>query len=410
MTESNVIDAVAPGMGSRHRPYARYVEIAIFVGTFAYLFYGNASGFAQYFWATITGKGFLEDFRVPFAAGEYYKSVLAVIWLLVSFFTLWEIFVLCARLVRHPSEARDLGANAPRSAAWSAARVKYVFGQFAQRYQPTFLAGLLLDFVPRFIVIDIFWILWPHVKYFALFTTNFQWYSWIYALLAWDLSTWLWHFGAHRIRLLWCLHAPHHTPQELNMTAAWVHFFAEGYYTAVIQVTFLMLLGVRPEMLLVIMSFEVSWGTFIHAGERSFKNGRLGILRYLIITPSHHRAHHAKNPLYMDTNFCTLLPFWDWVFGTLQPLRDEVKPVYGITRPVDVTRFVEFYFGECLCLIRDVRRTPGFKNKMRLMIKPPGWTPESDTATARVMRQAFLNEHTTLGLLSPRAIFLRSSA
>ena len=79
----------------------------------------------------------------------------------------------------------------------------------------------------------------------------------------------------------------------------------------------LMLLGVEPGMLVVIMAFEVTWGTFIHAGERSFRTGRFGPARYFIITPSYHRVHHGRNPLYMDTNFCSLLPFWDWMFGTL---------------------------------------------------------------------------------------------
>ena len=404
VTLSDVTYSILPRERSRYRRFARYLEIAIFLGTFAYLFYGNVAGFAEYAWATITGKGFIEDFKTPIAAKEYYKSVLAVIWSLVSFFTLWEIVLLIVRLTR------DGGPVVGGRTAGSAARVRHAFTEFAQRYQPTFLAGLLLEFVPKFIVIDIFWILWPHFKHFALFETNFEWYSWVYAVLAWDLSTWVWHFGAHRVRLLWCLHAPHHTPQELNMTAAWVHFFAEGYYTAVLQVALLMIMGVRPEMLLIIMSFEVSWGTFIHAGERSFKHGRLGFLQYLVITPSHHRAHHAKNPLYMDTNFCTLLPFWDWIFGTLQPLRNEVKPVYGITRSPDVTRFLDFYFGECLSLIRDLKLTPGLKNKVLLMIKPPGWAPDSDAMTARVIRQTFLSENPQLGLLTPRAMFRHPTA
>jgi hypothetical protein len=152
-------------------------------------------------------------------------------------------------------------------------------------------------------------------------------------------------------------------------------------------------MGVPPDMLLPIFAIEVGWGTFIHAGERSFKKGRLGFLKYFLITPSHHRVHHAKNPLYMDTNFCTFLPFWDWLFGTLQPLRDEVKIEYGITRKIDITNFMDFYFGEIRLLFNDIRNEKIFKNKLLYLIKPPGWIPESTEHTAATVRGNFLKEN-----------------
>ncbi len=360
----------------------RLIENAIFVAAFAYLFYGLAAQFARYCWATLSGNGFIEDFSQPLQAREYYKSVLAVIWLLIPVLTLWEILRIVLLLSRSP-EGRASAQH----------KLRYLYGEMARRYKATFLSALLSALLPRIIVLDIFWHLQPYFRAIAPFATDFKWYSWIYALLAWELSTWVWHFSVHRVRILWCLHSPHHATEELNMTAAWVHFFAEGYYTSVIQLTILMLLGVQPAMLLVIMSFEVSWGTFIHAGERSFRNGRLGWLRFLFITPAYHRVHHARNPLYMDRNFCTLLPFWDWLFGTLQPLRDEIEIDYGISRGVDVTNFVDFYFGECLLLWRDLRNTRGFGNKLHLALKPPGWAPQSDAGTAAAVRARFLRDN-----------------
>ena len=163
-----------------------------------------------------------------------------------------------------------------------------LFRATALEYQPTFFTGLLLGLLPRLIVIDVFWLLLPYFQQFALFHVGYHWYGWLYALLMWDLSMWIWHYGAHKVRLLWCLHSPHHAPQNLNMTVAWVHFFAEGYYSALVQAPLLMLLGVEPGMLVVIMAFEVTWGTFIHAGERSFRTGRFGPARFL--------HHHAVLP------------------------------------------------------------------------------------------------------------------
>jgi hypothetical protein len=167
-----------------------------------------------------------------------------------------------------------------------------------------------------------------------------------------------------------------------------------------------MLLGVNPAMVLIILVIDGTWGTFIHAGERSFKNGRFGILQHLLITPSHHRVHHAKNPLYIDTNFCVLIPFWDWLFGTLQSERKEVKIEYGITRELDVTNFLDFYFGECILLFKDVRNAKGLKNKLLYIFMPPGWRPESQEKMARFVRGEFLKAHPTLGQTSRRFINL----
>jgi sterol desaturase/sphingolipid hydroxylase (fatty acid hydroxylase superfamily) len=356
----------------------RYFENIVFIGAFGYIAYGWISGLFQYTLLTVAGKGFIEDFTKPAKTKEYYLTILSVVALFISIFTVWEICLLVVEGLKKDIAKR--GVNKAVS----------VFKYVAKCFKPTFLAALISEFLPKLIMIDIFWKIQPLFRHLSLFKINFEWYSWLYAYLVWELSTWVWHYSTHRVRLLWCLHSPHHAPEDLTMTTAWVHFFAEGYYTAFVQWFILSLLGVQPTMLLAIMSIEVTWGTFIHAGERSLKTGRLGFLKHFIITPSHHRVHHAKNPLYMDTNFCTFLPFWDWLFGTLQPLKDEVKIEYGITRKIDVTNFFDFYFGETILLYRDVKNANGIKNKFLHFLKPPGWNPENSERIAATVRKDFL--------------------
>ena len=62
--------------------------------------------------------------------------------------------------------------------------------------------------------------------------------------------------------------------------------------------------------------------------------GRMGFLEYILVTPSHHRVHHAINPEYVDKNYSQILIFWDKLFGSFQPELDNVKPVYGTLKPV----------------------------------------------------------------------------
>jgi hypothetical protein len=119
------------------------------------------------------------------------------------------------------------------------------------------------------------------------------------------------------------------------------------------------------------MFIDGSWGGFIHVGENVMKDGRLGFLNNIILTPSHHRVHHAKNPQYMDTNFCNLLNIWDKVFRTYKVEEREEFPVYGITRKMNSNNFMDVYFGEIVALSRDVIKAPGIKNKLRYIIMPP---------------------------------------
>jgi len=140
------------------------------------------------------------------------------------------------------------------------------------------------------------------------------------------------------------------------------------------------------------MFVDGTWGAFIHAGENLIKDGRLGFLNKIILTPSHHRVHHARNPLYMDTNFCNLLNIWDRVFGTFQMEKKEIKIEYGITRKMNAQNFLDVYFGEIGALWHDVRHAPGIKNKALYLIMPPGWSHIGEHKTAYLVRKEFIEQ------------------
>lgn len=379
----------------RKRSYTKtiwkIIENLAFLAAFGTIMYGLIQAFSASTWDSLMGKGYVEELKGPLLSGEYYKSILAALSLLTTVFILVEL----VRLIIQTRASEDT------STTWWQ-RLRH---EISVHYKSNFLARAFNEYLSKAVVIFVYLLWMPYFERFALFTAGREWYWWLYAYLMWELTYWLWHYAAHRVRLFWCLHAPHHTPSEMNLTVAWVHFFAEGYYTAFIQVPLLMLLGVRPEMVAIILVIDGTWGTFLHAGERAFRNGRLGFLQHFLITPSHHRAHHARNPLYMDTNFCVLLPFWDWLFGTLQPERREVPLEYGITREVDTADFIDFYFGECILLFQDIRRAKNWRDRLGYLCMPPGWTPESREKTAAVVRQEFLKGQEHLAHTSRRLLF-----
>lgn len=365
--------------------YWRWFENAVFIIAFFYISWDWVSNFFIYLYNTILGKGMISDIATQVKKQAFNETFMTIVWEIIFIITIWEIGLLVYE-----------GVKFSKGIHWGKEKLSVIFKYVSKTFKPTFLASFVGLYIPLLIKLDVFQIVTPFFNQFSLFIINNKWYSWIYAYLIWELSTWVWHYCFHRVRLFWCFHSPHHAPEDLTITTAWVHFFAEGYITTFMQWIILSLAGVRPEMLAVIFAIEVGWGTFIHAGERSLKKGRLGFLRYFLITPSHHRVHHAKNPLYMDTNFCTFLPFWDWLFGTLQPLRDEVKIEYGITRKIDTNSFIDFYFGETILLFNDVKNAKGLKNKLLYLVKPPGWSPEGNEHTAAVVRSSFLSNNPEL--------------
>jgi|TARA_B110000858_G_scaffold12646_1_gene12895 sterol desaturase/sphingolipid hydroxylase (fatty acid hydroxylase superfamily) len=149
-------------------------------------------------------------------------------------------------------------------------------------------------------------------------------------------------------------------------------------------------MGLSPEMLFTIMFIDGTYGAFIHIGENLMKDARLGFLNKFILTPSHHRVHHAKNPLYLDTNYCNLLNFWDRIFGTYQEEDNTIEIEYGVTREIKSGNFIDVYFGEIINLSKDVFYAPGIINKFKYIFYPPGWHHSGNHQTAKIIRAEYL--------------------
>ncbi|KAB5491790.1 sterol desaturase family protein [Flagellimonas hadalis] len=257
-------------------------------------------------------------------------------------------------------------------------------------YKVNFLIYIFNRFVGRFIAIAMVALCIGLFQQYAPFQTTMKWYWIVYGYVVWELGHFVYHYLGHKVRLFWCLHSTHHAPEDMNLSVTHAHFFLEAPYADTIRTTICILLGVHPELLFLIMFIDGTYGAFIHIGENLLKNGRLGFLNKIILTPSHHRVHHAKNPLYMDTNFCNLLNIWDRVFKTYQEEQHDIKIEYGITREMNSGNFMDVYFGEIAALAKDVWRAPGLANKFRYLVMPPGWSHTGEHKTAKVTRKAYL--------------------
>ena len=104
---------------------------------------------------------------------------------------------------------------------------------------------------------------------------------------------------------------------------------------------------------------------------------KMGFLEKILVTPSHHRVHHAINPEYIDKNHSQIFIFWDKLFGTFQEELDEVPPVFGITRPAQTWNPIRINFQHLGLLISDAWRAENWKDKLTIWFKPTGWRPEN---------------------------------
>jgi sterol desaturase/sphingolipid hydroxylase (fatty acid hydroxylase superfamily) len=259
-------------------------------------------------------------------------------------------------------------------------------------YKISFFSYLLNSVLGRYISIGMTIFCIGLFEKYAIISISFTWYWFIYGYIIWEFAHFVYHFLAHKVRLFWCLHSTHHAPEGMNLAVSYSHFFLEGPYADIIRTSICMLAGVPPTMLFVIMFIDGTYGSFIHIGESVMKNAKLGVLGRFILTPSHHRVHHAKNLEYMDTNYCNLLNVWDKLFKTYQPEKDEVKIEYGITREMKPNSFLDAYFGEITALAKDVWYAPGIKNKILYLFMPPGWSHTGDHKTTSALRKAMMKE------------------
>lgn len=181
------------------------------------------------------------------------------------------------------------------------------------------------------------------------------------------------HRWSHQINFLWNKHAIHHSSEEFNLSCA----LRQSVSSFVNLFTFLLipaaLIGVPVKVIAITLPIHLFLQFWYHT--KHIK--KMGILEQIIVTPSHHRVHHAINPEYIDKNHGQIFIFWDKLFGTYQEELDTVPPVFGITRPAQTWNPFRINFQHLWLLICDAWSADNWKDKLTIWFKPTGWRPEN---------------------------------
>ena len=212
---------------------------------------------------------------------------------------------------------------------------------------------------------------------------------WIILLLFVDMMHYWLHRLGHYCRLFWAVHVNHHTSTQYNFTVGFRTGALEPFYSFLFFIP-IAWAGFAPVDIFFIYSIGQVWAILTHTE----KVKKLGWLEYILVTPSHHRVHHASNPKYLDKNMGTVFIFWDKLFGTFQQElpAQQYEPIrYGITHELENDSIPTLIFHEWKDIMRDMRRKDlSFKQRLMYLFGPPGWSHDGHSMTSKEMR---LQEH-----------------
>lgn len=217
------------------------------------------------------------------------------------------------------------------------------------------------------IIISYGWLL----EKLSLFTLEANWLTYLLAFIALDFAGYWTHRIAHEYNLFWNNHIIHHSSEEFNLACALRQSISSIVKIFAIFLIPAALLGVPESVIAVVAPLHLFAQFWYHTRHIN----KMGWLEHIIVTPSHHRVHHALNPIYLDKNYAQIFIIWDKLFGTFQAERADVPPVYGITRPVRTWNPIKINFQHLWLLIQDAYRTKSWKDACRIWLMPTGWRP-----------------------------------
>lgn len=213
------------------------------------------------------------------------------------------------------------------------------------------------------------------VENLAIFEIKSTLLVYILAFIGIDFAGYWAHRFDHVINVFWNRHIIHHSSEEFNLSCALrqpISTIVAVYFFLYIPMA---ILGIPAEVVALLAPIHLFAQFWYHTRLIS----KMGWMEYVLVTPSHHRVHHAINPEYMDKNFGQIFIIWDRLFGTYQEEIAEKPPVYGIKRPAGTWNPISINFMHMWLLIKDAWRTKSWWDKLRIWWMPTGWRPADMT-------------------------------
>ena len=227
----------------------------------------------------------------------------------------------------------------------------------------------------------IFYLIYDYLQIkYGLFHIKATPLVWLALLICTDFIWYWYHRLAHEINLLWAVHIVHHQSEEFNFTVSAritvLQAILRGGFWCILP-----LLGFPAPMITIMLLIHGLYPFFTHTK----LVGKLSILEYLFVTPSHHRVHHASNEQYLDRNYGDVLIIWDKLFGTYQSEEGEIEIVYGLTKPLNTYSFLWQHFHYFIEIFVAVAKQKTIRGKLKTVFgKPETLDPAARSEAERI--------------------------
>jgi sterol desaturase/sphingolipid hydroxylase (fatty acid hydroxylase superfamily) len=193
-----------------------------------------------------------------------------------------------------------------------------------------------------------------------------------------DLAFYCWHRAAHRVRWFWCAHVTHHSSERMNFSTAMrqnATVVFNGTWLFYLPLAFL---GFNPGWIGACAALSLVYQFFIHS---TLVPKLHPLIEFILNTPSHHRAHHGRNPRYIDRNFGGVFIFWDRLLNTFVE-ESAAEPVeYGIIRQIYTRNIFVSWLHEYRDMLRDVLQPGPWSQRLKHLWKPPEWSRAAETVS-----------------------------
>jgi sterol desaturase/sphingolipid hydroxylase (fatty acid hydroxylase superfamily) len=171
-----------------------------------------------------------------------------------------------------------------------------------------------------------------------------RWIETVFAIVLLDYTLWWWHWASHRVPFFWRFHLVHHIDRDLDTTTALRFHFGELALSIPVRAAQMLLIGVDTPTLWLWQTILFGSILFHHS------NARLPLpierlLVRLIVTPRMHGIHHSDRFNETNTNWSSLLSWWDYLHGTilLNVPQDEITigvPAYSDASDVTIGKIL----------------------------------------------------------------------
>jgi sterol desaturase/sphingolipid hydroxylase (fatty acid hydroxylase superfamily) len=169
----------------------------------------------------------------------------------------------------------------------------------------------------------------------------------ILSLLILDLYMYFWHRAMHTLPLAWRFHRVHHTDRTMNVSTAYRFHPIEILSSSLPKLMLVWWLGISAEA---ISMYELVFTIVVALQHSNFAlpSSIDRFLAWAIVTPNYHRIHHSQVVAETNSNYGSVLSWWDWIFQTRTARPDIINIQLGVSdesRVLNIGQLLELPLG-----------------------------------------------------------------